>query len=56
LFTYGSYFENYLNRPHIWAALFHGEGFALILTKNVLGYGLGVFSQTNLVTLLAFQL
>jgi hypothetical protein len=37
------------------ATLFHGEGYALILTNDALGNSLGVFSQTNLVTLLALQ-
>jgi hypothetical protein len=51
LIRVGSYFENYTNRTHFLATLFHGSGYSVILAKNVLGKILGVFSQTNLVTL-----
>jgi hypothetical protein len=39
--------------PKIWATFFQGKSYALSLTKkNGLGYFLGVFSETHLVTLL----
>jgi hypothetical protein len=47
LFTLGSFF-NCKSTKQIWAKY---SLFELILTKNVLGYILGYFSQTCLVTL-----
>jgi hypothetical protein len=52
LFTLGNFFITEV--AHIFVLLFPyvGTRFVLILTKNVLGYILGDFSQTHLVTLL----
>jgi hypothetical protein len=33
VFTLGSFFENCRNSPHIWATLFHGYVYTLILAK-----------------------
>jgi hypothetical protein len=52
LFTSGSFLENYSRSPHIWATLFLGTSYAIILTKNSFGPHFGrFFSQTHLVTL-----
>jgi hypothetical protein len=47
----GSFFENDRNIPKLWATPLEGIRNAFILSKNVLGYILGDFSQTHLVTL-----
>jgi hypothetical protein len=40
-----------VKEPKLWAIFFHGKSYVLILTQNWLGYILGIFSQTHLVTL-----
>jgi hypothetical protein len=47
LFTFVSVFFNYKRSAHLWASLFRGTSYVLILTKNGLGYFLGDFF-TNL--------
>jgi hypothetical protein len=48
---YEQFFENYRSSPHLCYTVFTGIDYVLILTKNGLGYILGHFSQTHLVTL-----
>jgi hypothetical protein len=48
-------FENYRSCPYFWATFFHGKGDVLILIKNGLGYILGHFLQTHLVTLTLYH-
>jgi hypothetical protein len=51
-FTLGSFLQiMYRNNPHYFAPYFRGKRYVLILTKNGLGYILGDFLQTHLVTL-----
>jgi hypothetical protein len=35
---FGQLFESYRSSAHCWATPLHGSGYALILTKNGLGY------------------
>jgi hypothetical protein len=53
---FGNSFENYRSRSIFWQLFSEGGNYALILTKDGLGYILGYFSQTHLVTLFCTML
>jgi hypothetical protein len=53
---FGQFFKNYTSSPNVWGTLFQRIDYVLILTINGLGYILGDFLQTHLVTLLATKL
>jgi hypothetical protein len=42
-----AFFENYIITPNVWATLFRGKRYALILTTNGLGYSLGDFFNNS---------
>jgi hypothetical protein len=48
---FGKLFVIYRVNKKNWATFFSDKNFALVLTKNGLGYILGPFLQTHLVTL-----
>jgi hypothetical protein len=48
---FGQPFVNYRNSPDYWAIYFRVKSYVLILTQKGLGYILGDFLQTHLVTL-----
>jgi hypothetical protein len=50
-FALVAFFKNYRSSKHNWATVFQNKSYLLILTKNGLGYILGEFSKTHLVTL-----
>jgi hypothetical protein len=49
---FGKFIENFRSSANSWANFFRSASYVLILTKNWLGYILGNFLQTHLVTLL----
>jgi hypothetical protein len=54
-FFFGQFMQNFRNSPNFWAAVFHGKSSILILAKCGLGYILGDYLQTHLVTLPSTQ-
>jgi hypothetical protein len=44
-------FENYRSSRNVGTAFFHGKSYASVFTKHWLGYLLGAFYLTHLVTL-----
>jgi hypothetical protein len=49
---FGQFYENIRSSPSFWAACWHGQGYALILTNMYWATFWAIFSQTHLVTLL----
>jgi hypothetical protein len=49
----GQFYKNYRSGPKVWVTFLQSVDYVVILTKNGLGYILGVFSQAHLVTLFA---
>jgi hypothetical protein len=41
----GLFFENYISSPKIWATIFSGKNYALILANNSVGLHFGRFFQ-----------
>jgi hypothetical protein len=50
---FGQFLENYKSSPTCWATFLQAKSYVLILIKDELGFILGDFSETHLVTLVA---